>query len=109
MSGLTGAVIVAAVVALTTLVLPGQLRRARAEESTKDRIIRESLTPAPREPDWVYTGPDALKLLVDLDAHLDAYFAPMAHLFEPPDADAELVAGCDRLRDAINEHRKEQP
>lgn len=109
MSTTTAALIVAAFLAVSLGGTYLVLRWAVRPESERDRIIRESCTPTRREPDWIYTGPDALKLLVDLDAHLDGYFAPMAHLFEPPEPDAELVAGCDRLRDAIDEHRKENP
>jgi hypothetical protein len=53
-------------------------------------------------------GPDGLRLLEDLDAHLDAHFARLAPLFEelgPPPADA---AGCDRLRDAIRQQREDE-
>lgn len=42
-------------------------------------------------------GPDALRLLQELDVHLDEYVA----------ADPELAAGFDRLRDAIRDHRTE--
>jgi cytochrome c-type biogenesis protein CcmH/NrfG len=42
-------------------------------------------------------GPDSLRLLEDLDAHLDEHVA----------ADPELAAGFDRLRTAIHEHREE--
>ena len=41
-------------------------------------------------------GPDTLRLLADLDAHLDQY------LLDHPD----VAAGFDRLRDAV---RNEQP
>lgn len=40
-------------------------------------------------------GPDALRLLEDLDAHLDEYLA----------ADPELTAGFDRLREAIRDEQ----
>ena len=43
-------------------------------------------------------GPDALRLLEELDAHLDNYVL----------ADPELAAGFDRLRTAITDHRKEE-
>jgi hypothetical protein len=53
-------------------------------------------------------GPDSLRLLEDLDAHLDAHFARLAPLFEelgPPQSDP---AGFDRLRTAIHEHREDE-
>jgi len=50
-------------------------------------------------------GPDALRLLEDLDAHLDQQFSALAGLYErlgPPDLDA----GCDRLRQAIRDEKQ---
>lgn len=41
-------------------------------------------------------GPDALRLLAELDAHLNEYVA----------ADAELAAGFDRLRQAIRDEQQ---
>lgn len=55
-------------------------------------------------------GPDPLLLLQTLDAHLDAYFAQVAPLFEEPAprlVDPVLGAGCDRLRQALRDHREE--
>lgn len=40
-------------------------------------------------------GPDALRLLEELDTHLDNYVA----------ADAELAAGFDRLRQAVRDEQ----
>lgn len=61
-------------------------------------------------------GPDQLRLLQDLDTHLDDYFARVSHLFEElgppvaPDPMAHLDndAGCDRLLKAISDHREEE-
>lgn len=50
-------------------------------------------------------GPDSLRLLEDLDAHLDQQFAALAGFYErlgPPDLDA----GCDRLRQAIRDEQR---
>ncbi|OLE25513.1 MAG: hypothetical protein AUG49_10595 [Catenulispora sp. 13_1_20CM_3_70_7] len=50
-------------------------------------------------------GPDALRLLEDLDAHLDRQYAALAGLYErlgPPDLDA----GCDRLLRAIRDEQR---
>lgn len=41
-------------------------------------------------------GPDALRLLNDLDTHLDEYVA----------ADTELAAGFDRLRQAVRDEQQ---
>jgi hypothetical protein len=52
-------------------------------------------------------GPDALLLLQDLDAHLDAHAARLAGLYErlgPPDP--EWDAGCERLWDAVRDAQK---
>lgn len=61
------------------------------------RVLRRSLH-RDQAADTVDVGPDALRLLEDLDAHLDEYVA----------ADPELAAGFGRLRDAIREHREEK-
>jgi hypothetical protein len=50
-------------------------------------------------------GPDNLRLIEELDAHLDQQFAQLAGLYErlgPPDVDA----GCDRLRAAIRDEQQ---
>lgn len=52
-------------------------------------------------------GPDALRLLQDLDAHLDAHAARLAGLYErlgPPDPAWD--AGRERLYDAVRDHQK---
>ncbi|MFS8200512.1 hypothetical protein ACLVWQ_17720 (plasmid) [Streptomyces sp. CWNU-52B] len=51
-------------------------------------------------------GPDALRLLEDLDAHLDGYFARVSHLFEELGSPPVDPAGLDRLRAAV---RDDQP
>ena len=72
-------------------------RREQRRPLERDRIIA-----AARQHD---VGPDSLRLLQDLDAHLDAYFAQLSHLFEelgPPPSQDPMAAGLDRLRDAIH-------
>ena len=81
-----------------------QVRRALREPSERDRIVTAARWRAHVVHD---VGPDAARLLEDLDAHLDAHFARLAPLFEelgPPPADPD---GFDRLRTAIHEHREE--
>lgn len=69
------------------------------------------ISPNPAK-EWVYTGPDQLRLLEETDAELTAYAAGLRGLYDDnllALTPAQVDAGCDRLRDAINEHRKEQP
>lgn len=96
---------VAAVIVLAFLIvaLPAAhriiLRRNRAFDAKRDRIIREAnarvgLVP-PAADNWPGTSvavQDACELIWSM-----------------PEFDPELDAGCDRLRGAIDEHRKEQP
>jgi hypothetical protein len=78
-----------------------QTRRALCEASEHVRII----TAAERTHD---VGPDALRLLQDLDAHLDTYATQLAGLYKPSiSPDPVLAAGCDRLHTAIRDHREE--
>lgn len=62
-----------------------QVRRALNEPLERDRIVAEARLRAEQlfgtgpEPDHD-VGPDALRLLEDLDAHLDRQFAPLAGL-----------------------------
>jgi hypothetical protein len=54
-------------------------------------------------------GPDALRLMEDLDEHLDAHFARLSPLFEqlgPPPADKGWEAGQQRLRDAVGDEQR---
>jgi hypothetical protein len=79
------------VLATLTVGMPAaywRIRRAARADSERDRIVAEAEAVARGE--WVYTGPDSLRLLEDLDTHLDAYHAQLAHLFEelgPPPAE----------------------
>ena len=79
-------------------------------------ITTEDVVNAALADDRHDVGPDQLRLLQDLDAHLDQYFARVSHLFEElgppitPDPMAHLDndAGCDRLLKAIRDHREEE-
>ncbi|WP_435215836.1 hypothetical protein [Streptomyces sp. bgisy034] len=54
-------------------------------------------------------GPDSLRLMQDLDEHLDAYYARLAHLFEelgPPPGQDPMAAGRKPLKDAIRQDQK---
>jgi hypothetical protein len=55
-----------------------------------------------------YEGPDSLRLMQELDAHLDSYMAHLAGLYERPHIGLDPVhaAGLDRLRDAIRDQTK---
>lgn len=63
-----------------------------------------------------YEGPDSLRLMEDLDAHLDAYASRLAGLYErlgpPPGSDPMWEAGRERLWDAVrdqhNHHQGDQ-
>lgn len=61
-------------------------------------LLKTAITEHRRERQRHDVGPDALRLLQELDTHLDEYVA----------ADPELSAGFDRLRNALREHRKEE-
>jgi len=71
-------------------------RASRAEEAREETVHD--------------VGPDALCLLQDLDAHLDAHAARLAGLYErlgPPGS--EWDAGCERLWDAARDHHTNTP
>lgn len=56
-------------------------------------------------------GPDSLRLMQELDEHLDAYYARLAHLFEelgPPPGPDPMAAGCKRLEDAIRQDQQRE-
>jgi len=77
-------------------------RRVRRADGERARVIavgdiRGSFAPVVHD-----VGPDNLRLLEDLDAHLDQHFARVAALYErvgPPGPD---LAGLDRLRQAVH-------
>lgn len=55
-----------------------------------------------------YEGPDSLRLMQDLDAHLDAYATQIGGLYEQSAVapDPVLAAGRDRLRDAVRDEQQ---
>jgi hypothetical protein len=70
-------------------------------------LVRLCRTRRPYTPARHDVGPDALLLLQDLDAHLDAHAAQLAGLYErlgPPGS--EWDAGLERLWDAVRDHQK---
>lgn len=76
------------------------IRHATGRESTRDRIIREAHEPA---------GPDALRLLEDLDTHLDTYSASVRGFYDDSLlalTGPELDASCDRLRAALRDEQR---
>lgn len=93
-------VTVAALLAFAALLTLGLCRAAgrasRAEEA--------------REETAHDVGPDSLRLLQDLDAHLDAHAARLAGLYErlgppAPAMDPQWTAGLERLYDAARDHQ----
>lgn len=88
--------VVAVIVALYTAIAVCLYRREQRRPLERDRIIAAAHDS--------YQGPDSLRLLEDLEAHMDAYGTQVAGLYEKPAAspDPVLAAGCDRLRDAIH-------
>lgn len=82
MSSLEAFAIVCAVLLVGTPVCLWQIHRAWRAEQAKNC-------------DPYDVGPDALRLLADLDTHLDEYVA----------ADTELADGFDRLRQAVRDEQ----
>lgn len=96
--------VVVALLAFSLAAAYWQIDRAQRRESMRDRIIREA-----RE--TVHdVGPDALRLLQDLDAHLDDYAAQLGGLYErtgvAPALDPAWEAGRERLWDAIHDNQQ---
>ncbi|MEU0427884.1 hypothetical protein ABZ235_30620 [Streptomyces canus] len=80
----------------------------RAVCAYEERLARKQATAA-LGADQHDVGPDALRLMKDLDEHLDAHFARLAPLFEqlgPPSADTGWEAGQQRLRDAVGDEQR---
>lgn len=86
-----------------------QLRRAAAEESTRDRLIREARD-ATRVWDaaaeqWVNLPPGIAPSPGQMTAQEIAEADPLELLWLAPEYDPELDAGCDRLRQAIRDEQ----
>jgi hypothetical protein len=86
MSTLTAALTVAGVVAVGVLAVWWQIRAAVREESRKDRIVREATVHD--------VGPDSLRLLKDLDLHLNLYLVDHR----------DIAEGLARLDQAARDH-----
>jgi hypothetical protein len=96
--------VVTAIVALYVVLAVCLYRRERRRLLERDRLIREAHQRADS-----YQGPDSLRLLQDLEAHMDAYGARVVGLYEQPHVapDPVFAAGCDRLRGAVRDHRND--
>lgn len=98
MSTLAAALTAALIVTACLLLLVLGLCRAAGRGSRAEEAAGETVHDA---------GPDPLRLLEDLDAHLDAHAAQLAGLYErlgPPGP--EWAAGCERPWDAIRDVQK---
>lgn len=98
------AIVIIAVIIVGAALGTWRVRRALSSEALFTATQRRTGL----APDAHDVGPDALRLLQDLDAHLDAYFAGMSHLFEelgPPPADE---AGLERLRAAVRDEQRQE-
>lgn len=101
MSTLTACLLVAAVLLPGGVLLALGLCRAAGTSSRAEEAREETVHDV---------GPDALRLLEDLDAHLDAHAAQLAGLYErlgPPAS--EWDAGLERLWDAVRDEHTNTP
>jgi hypothetical protein len=92
--------VVCSLLAFYTLLGVLLVRRERRRPLERDRIVREARARHD-------VGPDALRLLDDLDAHLNEYAATVAGLYEPVGPD--YSARCARLRAAIRDEQNGDP
>lgn len=86
-----------------------QLRRAAAEESTRDRLIREArerttVWDAAAEK-WVDIPPGAVPGPGQMTVREITEADPLELLYRAPAYDAALDAGCDRLWDAVRDEQ----
>lgn len=89
--------------------------RAAGRASERERAAEAAASAEPTDgggDEWVYEGPDGLRLIEDTDRHLDVY-ADLTGLFErlgPAPTDLALhpddSAGFDRLRQAIRDEQQ---
>lgn len=82
------------------------LARARRRPSERARIIAAARRNQDVDLDRD-VGPDSLRLLQDLDAHLDEYAATLTGLYEPAAAPAPH-AGLAELRQAIRDEQQKE-
>jgi hypothetical protein len=85
MSNLAAALTVLATLTVGMPAAYWHIRRAARADSERDRIVREAEAVARGE--WVYTGPDSLRLLEDTEKYVDRIER----------RDRKLRAGFDRL------------
>lgn len=97
----------ACLTAAVTIVLVG-LAFFLVGRAWADHIDRQALdaVQADDEPGEQYDGPDSLRLLQDLDAHLDPYFDRLAHLFEELGPPPAKCGGPDRLLRAVRDEQQ---
>jgi len=96
-------VIIIAVSIVGALAFAWQVRRALREPLERDRIVAAARRRTAVKHD---VGPDALRLLEDLDAHLDEHYARISHLFEGLGPPPSHAAGLARLRAAVRDEQQ---
>jgi hypothetical protein len=100
-------VIIIAVSLVGALVCAWQVRRALREPLERDLIVAAARRRAVLLNEVKHdVGPDALRLLEDLDAHLDDYYARLSHLFEGLGPPPSHVTGLRRLRQAVRDEQQ---
>lgn len=100
-------IVIIAFAILGALACAWQVRRALREPLKRELIVAAARGRLPRLTVPQHdVGPDALRLLEDLDVHLDKQFATLSGFYErlgPPD----LEAGRERLLQAIHDEPQE--
>jgi hypothetical protein len=99
-------IVIIAVSIVGALFCAWQVRRALREPLKRDLIVAAARNRMPLLTGVQHdVGPDALRLLEELDDHLNEQLAALAGLYErvgPPEVDA----GCDRLRPAVRDEQQ---
>jgi hypothetical protein len=96
MSDPAAALTVVAILAFSLAAASWQIRRAARADSERARIIRAAEAAARGE--WVYDGPDSLRLLEDTERYVDRVAR----------RDRKLRAGFDRLNAAVRQQREDE-
>jgi len=100
-------VIIIAVSIVGALVCAWQVRRALREPLERDLIVAAARRRAALLNEVKHdVGPDALRLLEDLDAHLDEHYARISHLFEGLGPPPSRAAGLAQLRAAVRDEQQ---
>lgn len=100
-------IVIIAVALVGALVCAWQVRRALREPLKRDLIVAAARGRTPLLTGVRHdVGPDALRLLEELDAHLDEKFDALADFYEWPEP-PDLVAGLQRLRAAVRDEQQE--